>query len=43
METDDSIPVGLTPEQYRVITKSDDVKYVLKFKMLEILEEIFEK
>ena len=43
VETDDSIPVGLTPEQYRVITKSDDVKYVLKFKMLEILEEIFEK
>ena len=43
VETDDSIPVGLTPEQYRVITKSDDVKYVLKFKMLEILEEIFER
>ena len=43
VETDDSIPVGLTPEQYRLITKSDDVKYVLKFKMLEILEEIFER
>ena len=43
VEVDDSIPVGLTPEQYRVITKSDDVKYVLKFKMLELLEELFEK
>ncbi len=40
---EDSVPVGLTPEQYRIITKSDDVKYVVKFKVLEILEEIFEK
>lgn len=40
---DDSIPVGLTPEQYKIITKSDDVKYVVKFKVLEILEGIFEK
>ena len=40
---EDSIPVGLTPEQYKLITKTDDVKYVLKFKMLEILESIFEK
>jgi stage II sporulation protein R len=39
---EDSIPVGLTPEQYKLITKTDDVKYVLKFKMLEILESIFE-
>ena len=43
VETDDSIPVGLTPEQYRIITKSKDVKYVLKFKMLEVLEQIFER
>lgn len=40
---DDSIPVGLTPDQYKLITKSDDVKYIVKFKVLEILEEIFEK
>ncbi len=40
---DDSVPVGLTPEQYKLITKTDDTKYVLKFKMLEILESIFEK
>ena len=38
---DDSVPVGLTPEQYRIITKSDDVKYVVKFKVLEILEDLF--
>lgn len=41
--SDDSVPVGLTPEQYKLITKTDDVKYILKFKMLEILESIFEK
>ena len=35
---DDSVPVGLTPEQYRIISKSDDVKYVVKFKVLELLE-----
>ena len=43
VEADDSIPVGLTPEQYRIITKNKDVKYVLKFKMLEVLEQIFER
>ena len=40
---DDSIPVGLTPEQYKLISNSQDTKYILKFKMLEILENIFEK
>lgn len=34
------IAVGLTPEQYRVITESDeDATYKLRFKFLEILEK----
>lgn len=37
---DDSVPVGLTPEQYRIISKSEDTKYVIKFKVLEMLEEL---
>lgn len=41
VEIDDSVPVGLTPEQYKIISNSKDVKYVLKFKMLEILESVF--
>ncbi len=40
---DDSVPVGLTPEQYKIISKSKDVKYILKFKMLEILESAFQR
>ncbi len=40
IQADDSVPVGLTPEQYRIISKSDDVKYVVKFKVLELLEGI---
>ena len=43
VQNEESIPVGLSPEQYKIITKSDDVKYVVKFKVLEILEGIFEK
>lgn len=34
------ISVGLTPEQYRVITESDeDTTYKIRFKFLELLEE----
>ena len=43
VKTEEAIPVGLSPEQYKIITKSNDVKYVVKFKVLEILEGIFEK
>lgn len=36
------IAVGLTPEQYRIITESrNDEKYKLRFKILEIIEELF--
>ncbi len=35
------IAVGFTPEQYRVITETDDVTYKLKFKFLEFFEEAF--
>lgn len=35
------IEAGLTPEQYRLITHSEDkVQYRVKFKLLELLEEI---
>ena len=50
---DESIEVGLTPEQYRTITESGEreaaatdspaPKYRLKFRFLELLEELFEK
>lgn len=34
------IAVGLTPEQYRIITESDeDVTYRMRFKFLEVLEK----
>jgi hypothetical protein len=33
------VAVGLTPEQYRIITESDEnTPYRLRFKVLEILE-----
>ncbi len=31
--------VGLTPEQYKIITETDDTKYKLRFKILEVIEE----
>ena len=33
--------VGFTPNQIRVLTEHDDHKYVVKFKLLEIIQEIF--
>ena len=35
------IAVGFTPEQYRIITDTDEVTYKLKFKFLEFFEEVF--
>ena len=35
------VAVGFTPEQYRIITETDQVTYKVKFKFLEILEETF--
>ncbi|MBQ7922024.1 MAG: stage II sporulation protein R [Clostridia bacterium] len=34
------IEAGFTPEQYRIITKNKDRKYVVRFKILEILASI---
>ena len=33
--------VGLTPEQYRIVTESGGTKYKLRFRLLELLEEAF--
>ena len=35
------IEAGLTGEQYKVITQTDEVKYRVRFKILEVVEEIF--
>ena len=35
------IQAGLTGEQYRIITESDSGRYKIKFKILEILSELF--
>ena len=35
------IEVGLTSEQYKIITETDDPKYKLRFKILEGIEGIF--
>lgn len=37
LDSDESIPVGLTYEQYKLISGSDDPQYVLKFKLLELI------
>ena len=37
------IAVGFTPEQYRIITDTDEVTYRLKFKFLEIIEQLRQK
>ncbi len=34
--SDDAIPVGLTGEQYKMITETDDPKYTVRFKILEV-------
>ncbi len=35
------IAVGLTDEQYKVITETDDVKYKARFKILEVFQKWF--
>lgn len=35
------IQAGLTGEQYKVITETDDVKYRVRFKILEMMQEVF--
>ena len=35
------ISVGLTDDQYKIITETDNVKYRARFKILEVLESIF--
>ena len=37
------ISVGLTGEQYRVITETDNVKYRIRFKVLEAVQELIGK
>lgn len=37
------ISVGLTGEQYKVITETDNVKYRIRFKLLEAVQELFGK
>ena len=36
------IQAGLTGEQYKVITETDDVKYRVRFKILELVQEVFD-
>lgn len=33
--------VGLTPEQYRIVTETGGTKYRLRFRLLELIEEAF--
>ncbi len=33
------VEVGLTPEQYKIITETDNTKYKLRFKILEVIED----
>lgn len=40
---DDCIAAGFTPEQYRTITETDTPKYKIRFKILELLGELFGK
>ncbi len=35
------VAVGFTPEQYKIITETDKVTYRVRFKFLEIFEDIF--
>lgn len=37
------VQVGLTPEQYKIVTESDGAKYKLRFRFLELLERAFGK
>ena len=35
------IEAGFTPEQYRIVTETNEPRYEVKFKILEIIEETF--
>ncbi len=37
---DEAIAVGLTADQYKIITESDNAKYKVRFKILEAIEEL---
>lgn len=37
------IAVGLTEEQYKLITETDEPKYKLRFKILEVFQRLFDK
>ncbi len=38
---DELISAGFTPEEVKILTDSDDPKYVLKFRIIEIIEALF--
>ncbi len=38
---DAMINIGLTGEQYKIITESNNVKYNVRFKLLETIDEVF--
>ncbi len=40
---EDYIAAGFTPEQYRTITETDTPKYKIRFKILELIGELFGK
>ena len=37
---EDFAAVGFTPEQYRIITESEDAAYRIRFRLLEFFEEL---
>ncbi len=37
------VQAGLTPEQYKIVTETNGVKYKLRFKFLEALEGLFDR
>lgn len=37
------ISVGLTPDQYKIITETDTPKYKIRFKFLEVFGKLFQK
>lgn len=42
-EEDHFIEVGFTPSQYKIITESNDARYIIKFRIIEIIESIFDQ
>ena len=37
------IQAGLTPDQYKIITESGNVKYTVRFKLLEVIQKLINK